>query len=110
MSDDVDKILQERKNTHGSFEEYSKVMHDLQMAGHDYIHNVSIPQEQAINMIFSKIARILCGNPNELDHWVDIQGYARLAHDTTAKKNKVRDETESCSVEQAYKWLDESGV
>jgi len=32
-------------------------------------------------MIFSKIARILNGDPNHLDSWTDIAGYATLVAD-----------------------------
>ena len=30
-------------------------------------------------MISTKLARIASGNPNELDHWKDIAGYADLS-------------------------------
>lgn len=36
------------------------------------------PQREALHMIFSKIARILNGNPNHKDNWHDIAGYASL--------------------------------
>lgn len=32
-------------------------------------------------MIFHKIARILNGDPNYADSWVDIAGYAKLVAD-----------------------------
>lgn len=32
-------------------------------------------------MIFNKVARILNGNPNYADSWVDIAGYAKLVSD-----------------------------
>ena len=31
-----------------------------------------------LEMIVHKIGRILAGNPNHLDHWVDVEGYARI--------------------------------
>ena len=37
--------------------------------------------KEAIDMIFNKIARILNGNPNHADSWVDIAGYAKLVSD-----------------------------
>ena len=36
-------------------------------------------QREALQMIASKIARILSGNHDEIDHWRDIAGYANLA-------------------------------
>ena len=35
-------------------------------------------QQEALHMIAHKIARILNGDPNYIDSWTDIQGYARL--------------------------------
>ena len=36
---------------------------------------------ESLDMIASKLAQILAGNPNEADHWLDIEGYARLARE-----------------------------
>lgn len=33
---------------------------------------------EAIHMMQHKIARIISGDPFEPDHWLDIEGYARL--------------------------------
>ena len=38
-------------------------------------------QAEAIDMIFSKLARILNGDPNYADNWIDIAGYATLVAD-----------------------------
>jgi len=35
-------------------------------------------QAEALEMIQHKIGRILAGDPNVLDHWADIVGYAQL--------------------------------
>jgi hypothetical protein len=32
-------------------------------------------------MIIHKIGRIVTGNPDVPDHWLDIEGYARLVRD-----------------------------
>jgi hypothetical protein len=40
---------------------------------------LSSTQLEALDMICSKLARIVCGDPNEPDHWHDIGGYAKLA-------------------------------
>jgi hypothetical protein len=36
-------------------------------------------------MIFHKIARILNGNPDYVDNWIDIAGYAKLVADDLEK-------------------------
>jgi hypothetical protein len=33
---------------------------------------------ESLDLIATKIARILSGNPNDKDHWVDVAGYANL--------------------------------
>jgi hypothetical protein len=38
-------------------------------------------QIEALDMIASKIARIVNGNPDHVDSWVDIAGYAQLVAD-----------------------------
>jgi hypothetical protein len=37
-------------------------------------------QAQSLDATADKIGRILAGNPDFKDHWVDIQGYAALVH------------------------------
>jgi hypothetical protein len=41
---------------------------------------LSAVQKEALDMICSKISRILSGNPDFPDHWLDIEGYARLVN------------------------------
>jgi hypothetical protein len=43
--------------------------------------NLTDVQREALEMILHKIGRIVTGNPNEPDHWLDIEGYARLARE-----------------------------
>lgn len=37
-------------------------------------------QLESLDMILHKCGRILSGDPNEPDHWRDIEGYARIAN------------------------------
>lgn len=48
---------------------------------HHYAHaqDMAPHQMEALDLIATKIARICNGDPDEPDHWTDIQGYARLA-------------------------------
>lgn len=39
---------------------------------------LSSAQRESLDLIATKISRITSGNPNELDHWDDISGYAEL--------------------------------
>ncbi|CAB4172042.1 hypothetical protein UFOVP1552_8 [uncultured Caudovirales phage] len=42
---------------------------------------------ESVHMIQQKIARILSGDPFEPDHWMDIEGYARLVSIELGAKN-----------------------
>jgi hypothetical protein len=69
-------LLNEREQTHGRFEEVAYTARTIRYAMTR--DGLSAVQEEALNMIASKLARIACGNPDEPDHWRDIAGYAEL--------------------------------
>jgi len=54
-----------------------------QMAEHAQKHEKTFADDQweALEMIVHKIGRIVNGNPDVVDHWVDIAGYAKLVSD-----------------------------
>lgn len=72
-----DPILVEREKTHGDFRHVARDAQALKTIVND---SSLIPdvQREALEMICSKIARIICGNSKEKDHWIDIAGYAKL--------------------------------
>lgn len=80
---EIEQTLNERGKTHGDFGRVSKLnielsesfrTHSINTWEVDYIE----VQMVALNMIFHKLSRIGCGNPDEIDHWRDIAGYATL--------------------------------
>jgi hypothetical protein len=81
----VDAILDERAATYGSFMDVAKVAQQLKhvAASHTIAVGVELSHDkiEALEMIFSKIARILNGNPDQIDSWIDIAGYATLVAD-----------------------------
>jgi len=44
-------------------------------------------QREALEMIAHKIARILNGDPNYADNWIDIAGYATLVANRLEKED-----------------------
>jgi hypothetical protein len=46
-------------------------------------------QREALDMIAHKIGRILNGDPNYADSWVDIAGYAKLVADRLESGKEV---------------------
>lgn len=77
---DVEQTLQEREKTHGDYTEQALETHLIKIAlrKSKNWYGLSEVQMEAIEMIAVKLGRILTGNPNEPDHWLDIAGYATL--------------------------------
>ena len=80
--DDVDHILAERGSRYGKFSGHARITqslkgvieYELKNAGKVLAHN----QQEALDMICHKIGRILNGDPNYADSWIDIAGYSSL--------------------------------
>lgn len=36
-------------------------------------------QKECVHHIVQKLQRIVCGDPNHKDHWLDVSGYAEIA-------------------------------
>lgn len=79
----VQDTLNERQHTHGDFTDNAKIMQELKFTLRCEPGWVDLTpvQKEALEMICNKIGRIVTGNHNEPDHWLDIEGYARLARD-----------------------------
>lgn len=71
-------ILKERQKTHGEYENVARVSQHLKTYLHNEAKKLSQVQRESLDMICVKLARIVCGDANELDHWIDISGYADL--------------------------------
>ena len=82
---DVDQVLDSRAKDYGKFIEGAEIMQLLKRLVHNYIEARGTPlafdQREAIDMIIHKLGRIINGNPDKVDHWVDIAGYATLVAD-----------------------------
>lgn len=81
----VDAVLDSRAKDYGKFIEGAEIMQLLKRLVHNYIEDRGTPlafdQREAIDMIIHKLGRIINGNPDKVDHWVDIAGYATLVAD-----------------------------
>lgn len=77
----VEKILSERKNTHGSYAETAHISQRLKtiVGTSKNANSLSPDQLETLEMICHKMARILAGDPEFADHWDDIAGYATLS-------------------------------
>jgi hypothetical protein len=84
MANDVQATLDARETTYGDFVEVARVSQELKRV----IHQACLRpddmygfQKEALDMICSKMARIVCGDPKYKDSWHDIAGYAKLVED-----------------------------
>jgi hypothetical protein len=81
--DSTDQLLAERGRTHGKFEDTAGIAQSIKAAMRSTTvwHQLDVEQKEALEMIATKIGRILGGNPDHKDSWTDIAGYARLIED-----------------------------
>lgn len=80
---DIDKTLQERRHTHGSFQVNALVSQQLKAVVKNTPNwaGMSPVQHEAIEVVLAKIARICVGDANFKDNYRDIIGYTQLAID-----------------------------
>ncbi len=89
-------LLNEREKTHGDFAINARAAQDIKSV---YVRCVTGNplmdiQKEALDMIASKIGRILAGDANTTEHWRDLAGYAtlvaeRLERDAASANNAV---------------------
>ena len=83
--DEVDATLDARAVDYGKFIEGAEVMQMLKRVVLNALNNrdktLAHDQAEALDMIIHKIGRIVNGNPDVVDHWLDIAGYAKLVAD-----------------------------
>lgn len=80
---EVDAILNERGKRYGKFKYHADISQRIkfQMQYEKGWGRLQYDQRESLEMIAHKIARILNGDPNYADSWVDIAGYAQLIAD-----------------------------
>jgi hypothetical protein len=82
---EIDAILGKRGEQYGSFMQSSDTVIRIKGIMHNAVARNAVhlypDQLQALDMIATKLSRIVHGNPNHLDSWIDIAGYATLVAD-----------------------------
>jgi hypothetical protein len=78
---DIDKLIQEREKTHGSFYENAIIAQNLKFSMRDHPHweEMMAVERQSLEAIADKISRIIASPRFFAEHWNDIAGYAKLA-------------------------------
>ena len=77
----ITEILEERGKRYGKFKDHAEISQRLKYVVRDRRDVLLDDQREALEMICHKIARILNGDPNYADSWIDIAGYAQLVAD-----------------------------
>lgn len=76
----IDATLATREANYGAFEHQARVNQGLKQVMHQSRNwpGLADDMKESLETIASKIGRILNGNPQHIDSWHDIAGYARL--------------------------------
>jgi len=81
----VDKTLDARAEMYGKFKDGATLMQSIkrELSAHAAKHGKTFADDQweALEMIVHKMGRIVNGDPDVTDHWLDIAGYATLIAD-----------------------------
>ena len=84
-ANDVTQILTERGLRYGKFIDHAAVTQGLKNVIDHWLSKqdkfLADDQMEALDMICHKIGRIVNGDPDYADSWIDIAGYAKLVAD-----------------------------
>ncbi len=82
---DVDATLAERGKRYGTFKGHAEVTIGLKNVVREHAEKLgktfAPDQIEALHMICHKLGRIVNGDPDYADSWIDIAGYAKLVAD-----------------------------
>lgn len=87
---DLDKILTQRGDRYGAFDKHAEITQLLKNIIFDAKPRrlYAYDQVEALDMICHKLGRIINGDPDYSDSWVDIAGYAQLVADRLLSEGK----------------------
>jgi hypothetical protein len=79
----LDEVLDESRKRYGDFERNSMVSQLLKSALFQTREGLFLEhyQREALDMISTKLSRIVCGDPSYANSWRDVAGYATLVAD-----------------------------
>ena len=76
----IEEVLEKRQATYGSFTKNAEISQMMKyfMAQDTNYKQMPLAHREALEMIVHKIARIVNGDFNYIDNWIDICGYSQL--------------------------------
>ena len=81
----MSNLLNTREKTHGNYRDnanLSQAIKDVLRSGKNW-ERLTDTQKESLEMISSKLSRLLSGDKDFRDHWDDIEGYAKLGGQTS---------------------------
>lgn len=93
MTTDLTATLEERGKRYGRFTGHARITQELKRVIKEHTPGLRFlesgttaphlapDQQEALDMICHKIGRIINGDPDYADSWIDIAGYAQLVAD-----------------------------
>ncbi len=77
----IEEIIAQRKLTHGRFETTARIAQSTKRLwqNEDGWLRLNDKQAESLDCIATKVARILSGDANIVEHWEDIAGYSTTA-------------------------------
>jgi len=82
---ELDDVLAERGSRYGKFVGHAEVTQMLKAVIETALSKrckiLAPDQQEALDMVCHKIGRIVNGDPDYADSWVDIAGYSKLVAD-----------------------------
>lgn len=82
---DISKVLEARGNRYGVFTGHAEVAQALKAVVREQLYKrqkvLAPDQQEALDMVFHKIGRIINGDADYDDSWVDMAGYSKLVAD-----------------------------
>jgi len=99
-SSNIQDTLAKRGTRYGEFKSHANITQCLKRVMTGYStkgitnwNSLSDSQKESLEMIAHKIGRILNGDPNYIDSWVDIVGYAQLVvNELTEEERRINND------------------
>lgn len=87
---EIEDVLKERGGRYGAFKEHARIAQNIKRAMRDSPNWVSLSDDkkEALEMNAHKVARILNGDPEYDDSWLDMVGYTQLVVKDLQQRNQ----------------------
>ena len=92
----INQTLEQRGSRYGKFKDVASTTYALQEILRDAKNHEHMTDDQviALDMICNKMARIVNGDPNYIDNWHDIAGYATLVEQELNITNRDKEQSQ----------------